>query len=218
MFKIKEFKKEQYDDALKKSVKIFDNNNVEIGKLVPIGEWVLKDNYVVNEIYRWRKRAMRFFLTQFKSSIDSTLNYLKKNSVDDQTRLLFLIYDIEKNLIGHIGIANVKNNCGELDNMMRGNHGGSKDLIYFAEISILKWCFNYLNLKEIYLRVLSFNKVTINIHLKSGFNFLNKIYLYKKEEKNLIEHLEVNEKNSNVKYFLQKMNLSKKSFLINEKK
>jgi hypothetical protein len=67
-------------------------------------------------------------------------------------------------------------------------------------------------LEEIYIRVLSFNKVTINVHLKSGFNFLNKIYLYKKEENNLIEHLEVDEKNSNVKYFLQKMNLNKKDF------
>ena len=218
MFKIKEYKKDNYDDAFKKSVVIFDNNNIEIGKLVPIGEWVLKNNYVVNEIFRWRKRAMRFFLTKFEPSIDLTLNYLKNVSIKEQGRLFFLIYDTEENLIGHIGIADVTDHNGELDNMMRGNHGGHKDLIYYAERSILRWCFSYLNLNETYLRVLSFNKVTINIHLKCGFTFLNKIYLYKKKEKNLLTHLEVSEKNSNVEYFINKMILSKKSFFVNEKK
>ena len=98
MLKINEYKKEHYDDALKKSLTIYDNNNLEIGKLVPIGQWALKDNHVVSEIFRWRKRAMRYFLTQFEPSYELTFNYLKNVSVNEQGRLFFLIYGKDNNL------------------------------------------------------------------------------------------------------------------------
>lgn len=209
---IDNLKKESFSEAKDSSIEIRDDNKIVIGKLIPVGKWTLKNDFIIDQIYSWRKRAMRYFLTRFKPSFELTFNYIKNISIEDKNRIFFLIYDEEENLIGHIGLADIKDTNAELDNMMRGNHGGHKDLIYYAELAILSWSFNVLNIENINLRVFSFNRGTIQIHSRSGFTDRSKIYLYKKVENDITTHQEVRKENSNIEYHLKEMILNKKNF------
>ena len=69
---IKKMKHDDFSDAKAVSIDIYDNHKKIIGRLVPIGNWVIKDSLIIEEICAWRMQAMRFFLTQFESTFDRT--------------------------------------------------------------------------------------------------------------------------------------------------
>ena len=199
-------------EASKNFIEIKNYQGNTVGKLIPVGEWVLDNMDIVRFICASRQKAMRMFLAQFESTYQRTFEYLKKYSIDKEDRILFLIYDSNDNLIGHIGMAGVNAQSGELDNLMRGAKGGNPQLIYFSELALLDWCFKNLGITQSDVRVLSYNWMTIDLHEEVGYKHLCAEPLRKYIEGESIFHEPVEERYSNVKYKILKMLLTKENF------
>ena len=212
---ILEMKCHSFSEANFKAIPVLNMNGVKLGKLLPVGPWIADDIEKVELIRAWRQRTMRMFLTQFESTFDRTLGYLKNLSIAQEDRIFFLIYDISDRLVGHMGIADVDGNSGELDNLMRGVEGGDPRLVYFSEISLLDWCFTNLGINQSDVRVLSYNWLVLSLHEEVGYSFVSNSPLKKYEKDNVIFHDVVAESDSNVKYGSTKMLLKKDDFYKN---
>lgn len=209
---IKELKCSSFADADSKALAIRNTQGHVIGKLIPVGDWIISDKEKIEIIAEWRQKAMGMFLTQFQSSYERTLNYLRTLSINQEDRILFLIYNENNDFIGHIGIANLRNNGFELDNLVRGIAGSNPRLIYFAELSLLDWCFKTLKLLFSDARVLSYNWLAIALHEELGYVITERIPLLKSEKGAVIFHSITDPKNSNVNYNCTKMFLHRDVF------
>lgn len=205
-------KKSSFNEALKVSVEVLDRNQKAIGKLIPVGEWILEDKEKIELIRSWRQRTMRMFLTQFESTFDKTFGYLKNLSIAQEGRIFFLLYDADDRFIGHMGIADVDGKTGELDNLMRGVEGGNPRFVYFAEIALLDWCFKNLGITESDVRVLSYNWLVISLHEEVGYVHKQSIPLKKNMKDGVTFHDVSTSSESNVKYSCVKMLLKKDAF------
>lgn len=207
-----DLKCKSFSEANIKAIPVLNMNGIKLGKLVPVGLWIADDTEKIGLICAWRQRNMRMFLTQFESTFDRTLDYLKNLSIARDSCILFLIYDIFDRLVGHIGIANVDGNSGELDNLMRGVDGGDPRLVYFSEIALLDWCFKTLGINQSEVRFFSYNWLVLSLHEEVGYSFVNNSPLKKYEKNSVIFHDVVAEGESNVNYSSVKMLLKKDDF------
>lgn len=166
----RELKLESLELARESSIDIENDQSEIIGFLVPVGTWVLDDFQTVESIQHWRQRAMKNYLIQFESNYQRTWDYLQQKAILDDSRILFMIAEIDGNFLGHVGLCNISNDSAELDNLMRGYSGGAIDLMKQAEKALLKWAFLKLQMSWVSLRVLSFNILAIEIHKQLGFD------------------------------------------------
>jgi hypothetical protein len=210
-----DLKCQSFSEANIKAIPVLNMNGIKLGKLVPVGLWIADDIEKIELICAWRQRNMRMFLTQFKSTFDRTLGYLKNLSIAQDDCIFFLIYDISDRLVGHMGIANVDGNSGELDNLMRGVDGGDPRLIYFSEIALLDWCFKTLGINQSDVRFLSYNWLVLSLHEEVGYSFVSNSPLKKYEKDSVIFHDVVPESELNVNYSSIKMLLKKDDFYKN---
>ncbi len=209
---ILQMKKISLEDALQVRILVSDKEKNFVGYLVPVGEWILSDESKIELIRSWRQRNIRMFLTQFESTFDKTLGYLKKLSIEQNGRIFFLLYDDSDRFVGHMGIADVDGSKGELDNLMRGLDGGHPRLIYLAEVALLNWCFINLGISEIDVRVLSYNWLVLSLHEEVGYKFVENIPLMKICKDGIVFHDVTSSEDSNVEYGCIKMLLDKCNF------
>lgn len=144
--------------------------------LVPVGAWILDTPDLLGEISEWRSRAMKMFLVQFESTPARTVEYIQTHSLAQSDRLLFMV-DLNGAFVGHIGIANLTEESAELDNLMRGRPGGPTELFKLCELTLLKWVFFNTSVKEIRLRVLSYNVMAKVLHKEIGFHVSERLPL-----------------------------------------
>jgi len=159
---ISSMKADSFDEALSNALPIFDLKKKEIGKLVPIGNWILTDKKKIENLSTWRQKNMKFFFSQFKSSNKRTLWYIKNFSIEQNNRIFFLIYTDKDKLIGHIGLAEIEKNFATMDNMVRGEEGGDPKLMYYSMIVIINWSFKILNIENLYGKIISYNWLAIS--------------------------------------------------------
>lgn len=209
---IHNLKKFSFDEAYAVLIPILNKENITIGYLVPVGNWILKDQEKIILISLWRRRAMKMFLTQFESTYERTYEYLNNFSVKEPNRIFFLLYDINERFVGHIGLAGIDGQTGELDNIMRGLEGGVPRLIFYAELTLLDWCFKVLGISSSYLRVLSYNWLAISLHQEVGFLVHEQIPLYKVIHNGFVLHQPCLKTDTNVRYNCTKMLLSNQDF------
>lgn len=205
-------KKSSFEEAFSSRIFVSDNERNVIGCLVPVGEWILSDEAKIEQIRMWRQRTMRMFLTQFESTFEKTFGYLKNLSIAQKGRLFFLLYDDKNRFVGHVGIAGVDGTKGELDNLIRGADGGHPRLVYFAEVALLNWCFQNLDIVESDVRVLSYNWLVLSLHEEVGYKHIENIPLKKVTNDGVVFHEETTRDESNVKYTCTKMLLQKDVF------
>ena len=151
------------------SIAIKDNNDKAIGSLVLVQKRDANNPIILDALTRWRKKYMKYFLTQFNASTNRTKSWLENIVIPSSDRLLFLILNEDNNLIGNFGIADILFDQCELDNLIRGEKGGHPKLIYFSELSLLKWLFLEKKVKRVNLHVFANNLPTIKLHKSVGF-------------------------------------------------
>lgn len=204
-------KKETFCEALMFSLDVVDETDKKIASLVPIGNWALRDSELLKKFTAWRQLFMRFFLTQFQASEKKTQSYLKNFSIEQNNRILFAIF-MEKALVGHIGLSNVSRSTAELDNIIRGQSGGHKDLIYFSEKALLEWAFDNINVSTIYAQVMSKNFMALSLHERFLFKSKNRRSLRKIVSQASIAFEVCNERSSTENFFLEVMEVSREDF------
>ena len=188
------------------------DSGMEIGRLVPVGPWILESGDLIRQMAEWRARAMRMFLSQFESTPARTKDYLRRLSLAEWDRILFMI-EVDTTFVGHIGLAHVANGTGELDNLMRGLPGGATNLLEICERTLLTWAFSHLNLDDVYLRVLSFNFPAKEIHEAIGFRVTERHPLRRVLDEDMTTRLvECLEEEAQVSYRCEVMWLSRECF------
>lgn len=139
-----------------------------VGKLVPIGPWILSDKPLIEAMATWRARTMEMFLAQFESTPTKTADYLLRFSIGQENRILFMI-ESDSTFLGHIGLANIQHGTAEIDNVMRGISAGPRGLMSASERALAGWAFASLDLSSLYLRVLSNNTLAKRLYERDGF-------------------------------------------------
>ncbi len=209
---IKNLKERTFKEAKSKSLQIFNSKNEKIGSLVPVGDWILEDKEKIGLICAWRQKAMLMSLTHFQSTYEKTYAFLQNFSVALENRLLFLIYDRDDSFLGHIGVANVNALSFELDNLVRGVSGGGPQLIYFAEITLLDWCFRNLGINYSNGKVLSYNWTALSLHEEVGYSVVEQIPLLRNEKDGNVAHEFVSLDDTNVDYSCISISIKKDEF------
>lgn len=139
-----------------------------LGRLVPVGSWILDNISLIDELTVWRDCSKKMFLTRFEPSRDGTTQYLEQTAIAEPNRILFMI-EANSVFVGHIGLILGTDQTAELDNLIRGKKGGDRDLAELSEARLLEWAFFDLGLERIELRVLSFNFQARAMHDSIGF-------------------------------------------------
>lgn len=168
-------------------INIVNDNYEKIGYLRPITKSILLNDFIIKKLTKWRNNAMQFFMTQFNATFERTKNWLNKTVLSDNTRVLFIIYDSSGKAIGNYGFTRLNEYSAEIDNLIRGETGGHPQLIYYAEVALIKWMFSNLKIEEITGDIFSDNIIPLLMHKELGFLIREKYPLQKKVINNEIQ-------------------------------
>ncbi len=168
------------NEKIQLSIEIIDNNNKVIGCLKPITRSTINDEFIIKKLTKLRNDAMQFFLTQFIATHRRTKNWLANTVLNDNKRILFIIYDNSGNIIGNYGFTKLNESSTEIDNLIRGESFGDPRIIFYAERALIKWLFEKFKLDEIVGYIFSDNILPMLLHKEIGFSVKEKLPLAKK--------------------------------------
>ena len=134
----------------------------------------------IHLLTNWRKMYSDFFTSKFNISENRTKQWLEKNYIFKNDRILFLLI-LNGKKIGHIGIINYNknNNSAEIDNVLRGNRENSTRIMETALTKILEIGFNDLQITKFTLKVFDDNTKAISLYTKCGFTLVDSVPLTK---------------------------------------
>lgn len=118
-------------------------------------------------VAEWRNRSIGFFFDQRKVDSDSARRYLdnKVSSVADK----FFTVKLSGLLVGHVGLKNLTDTEGELDNFMVGSRVPTLNVADEIEKFMLDYAGGGLGLKRLYLNLLSHNVLVRRLHEANNF-------------------------------------------------
>ncbi|MGL5883099.1 MAG: GNAT family N-acetyltransferase [Synechococcus elongatus] len=169
-------------------IQILNDDGERVGYLIPINKHLASNPFVIQKLTKWRKMFKKYFLTQFTPTENRTKSWLESVVLPSGNRVLFLIYTSSNDIIGNFGICDLSEEKAELDNLIRGEKGGHPQLIYFAELSLLRWLFYDLCIPKVCLHVFSNNYKTISLHESVGFRTTASYSLAKEEHLDEIKY------------------------------
>jgi RimJ/RimL family protein N-acetyltransferase len=154
----------------RRTLPILDEGHRPMGALRPLDVETPADAAIVLALTTWRKLYARNFMTQFEPTPERTRRWLEEVVLPDDRRLLFLLMDLEGRAIGNYGVCNITEKAVELDNFIRGEHGGGKTYARCADVALTAWAFRRLGVDRVHLRVFATNKPVIHLHQSVGFS------------------------------------------------
>lgn len=151
-----------------KEIPVINDRNITIGSLRPIDNKLSNNEVIISSLTRWRQMFMCYFFTQFEATNERTRTWLNNIVIKDDTRILFLITDKTNRAIGNFGVCNISGDSAELDNLIRGEIGGDRKLVYYSELSLIYWIFKSLEVNTLYFRLFTNNFRAIRLHESVG--------------------------------------------------
>lgn len=141
------------------------------------------------DVYRlsiWRNKFVTAFLTEFEATPQRTAKWLREAIAKDDSRILFMVDDLEGNTFGYIGLAFIDWDklAGEADSVVRG---GAAEPGLMTEVlrTLLTWARGQLGLETIGVRVRSDNPA-LSFYEKFGFEEIERVPLVRSERDNMI--------------------------------
>ncbi len=89
-----------------RDIPVITPEGLEVATLRPLDHMLAESAEVASALTRWRIQHQFNFTTQFPASEARTTSWLRR-VLDDDRRLLFLIFDAEARLLGHIGFDGI---------------------------------------------------------------------------------------------------------------
>lgn len=144
----------------------------------------------VRVLTEWRNRFVTAFLTEFKATETRTAAWLTEVVANDETRILFMVDDVNGKTIGYMGLAFIdwKNGSGEADAIVRGGEA-PPGLMSRAMRTMLNWAHGQLGLTTLGVRVRSDNRA-LEFYRKFGFEEVRRNTLRRTEEPGGIRWIE----------------------------
>lgn len=145
-----------------------------------------EDSYDVKCLSEWRNRFVTAFLTEFDATPRRTAGWLINSIATDDSRILFMVDDVDGKTFGYIGLAFIdwENMSGEADSVVRGLDV-EKGLMTEVLRTLLTWARGQLGLQTIGVRVRSDNPA-LRFYEKFGFRELHRVPLVKTETEGMI--------------------------------
>ncbi len=170
-------------------INIINEMGDQLGNLTPICCNLANNPQIIKSLVLWRQRYMEFFFTQFHATFDRTKKWLDNYVIPDDTKILFLVCSNDGKLLGNIGVCNITNKYGELDNVIRGEKVSIHSLFYYSTLTLICWLYNKLCLDTLSLYVLSNNSKAISLYERIGFIKYNFYKLTKITTENEIKYV-----------------------------
>lgn len=144
----------------------------------------------------WRNKFVSAFLTEFEATPQQTAKWLRELISKDDSRILFMIDDVENNTFGYIGLAFIDwdKNSGEADSVVRGKTA-VPGLMTEVMRTLLTWAQGQLGLETVGVRVRSDNPA-LSFYEKFGFQEIKRVPLSKSQKDNMIVWTEDKENES----------------------
>jgi RimJ/RimL family protein N-acetyltransferase len=177
---IKKIKREKQRDNTR--LKLYEREGVLIH---PVSWSDLGDNNLISQLQEWREHNQNAFPSVFKVTYSGTARWLKKEVLEREDRLLFLVRDVYGETVGHVGVSSFdyQHKTCEIDNIVRGKVSLQSNVMRYAMQALLNWIRDNINPEYIRLRVFNDNTKAINLYHKLGFE-LNSLYPLTKVENN----------------------------------
>ena len=93
------------------------------GYLQPISTLHIKSKNLIKSLCNWRNNSIETYYNSSTATIESTEKWLKNNLLENSNKILFLVFNVNCDLIGHIGLFlnEEKPYEIELDNVLRSS-------------------------------------------------------------------------------------------------
>ena len=182
-----------------------------IGYLKPITFFDVENDILINNLVKWRNENIEAYLSHQEASFAGTRKWLLQSILDNNSRILFVLYSARNEPIGHMGLADGidTDKYIEMDNIVRGVRSDRPDgLITFALFDLISWVFGVDDLDKVYLRVFSNNERAIRLYGKLRFKETRKYPLVKSTVDNVVE-FQINESTSLTAVYFSCMELDR---------
>ena len=141
------------------------------------------------DVYRlsiWRNKFVTAFLTEFEATPERTARWLREAIANDDSRILFMVDDLEGNTFGYIGLAFIDwdKSAGEADSVVRGARA-EPGLMTEVLRTLLTWARGQLGLETIGVRVRSDNPA-LTFYEKFGFREIERVPLVRSDRDNMV--------------------------------
>ena len=131
----------------------------------------------IRRLTEWRNRFVTSFLTEFTATEERTAHWLTNAVGPDDTRILFMLDDLQGRTFGYMGIGYIcwDTRYGEADAIVRGEEAPSGTMSV-ALRTLLAWARGQLGLKNLCVRVRSDNSA-LQFYSKLGFQEVKRVPL-----------------------------------------
>lgn len=170
---------------------IYGLDGEKIGYFLPVGINLLSDEKIIRSLTEWRTLHKKWFFTQFNPTLFRTKQWLKTTVIPDNTKILFIIYDINGNAIGNYGLRDISKITAELDNILLDNSKRHGPFVLIAMKSFINWVFVQFGFKYLSGAIFKHNEASILVHKRLGFKEIGEIPVRKINENNMIQYVPV---------------------------
>jgi len=191
-------------------VDIQDEQGVKIGTLEPINESFSGNTQITQWLMEWRNNALYAYLDRTPVTYEGTGRRLDKAIIKNDLRLLFFVKNLEWDFIGHIWLYSFdedSESC-EIDNVLRWIKKWP-GIMTNSLVSLIKFAYEKMKIKNLYLRVLSNNTRAIELYRKESFIDEKKIPLLLENIAWYNRFSEASEWNTNTEVCFLKMKYNK---------
>jgi RimJ/RimL family protein N-acetyltransferase len=167
---------------------------------------------LIQNLSRWRSNNQHGFVKKFNITFEGTKTWLDLAVQKRKDRLLFLVFDCNEKVIGHLGVSSFDflNKTCEIDNVVRGEISLLRGVMLSASQTLIKWINQFIKPSKIYIRVLNDNTAALFLYHRLGFVPFQLEALEKVEYDEVIEWLPVT--NGVIDRFFLKMELKGKKY------
>lgn len=197
---------------LPETLAITDKTGASLGSLTRITAANLCDEELIASLTKWRNNNRHCFLTQFVATVQRTASWLQSAVIPDTTRAMYIIKDVSGVSVGHLGVLHLDSETPELDNMIRGVSSGNPQIMYWAEVALIKALFSRNGVRALSGHVLSNNWVPLSLHRSVGFEKVGKLSVSKRVVNDEIHYLLDSSDGEPQAFGCIKINLSRLNF------
>lgn len=173
-----------HEEKVELVLEFFDECNDLVGYLTPITESRLDDDDLIELLTVWRNDNMNSFLTKFVATPERTRQWLKDVLLSSGTQMLFLVSDLDDNLVGHFGFKDLTQENVLLDNAIKARRSKNPKLMVYAGRRIIQWLFDNTSINFVRGEVFSDNATALMMNKQLGFIHKEKHPLVKIVNKN----------------------------------
>ena len=192
-------------------LKITKPNGELMGWFSPLTIYSITDESLIQNLTNWRSLHKQCFFTQFDPTPSRTKEWLQTIVIPDDSKILFIIYDVDGIPIGNYGLRNICKSNAELDNLLIGDSKSSGPFVLVAMKQFINWAFLQFGFNHLKAAIFSHNAPTIFIHKKLGFTTIEEFPMKQRKADDLIQYVPMAVEDKPDAYFLVMCIRSQKS-------